>query len=90
MMFSGVCPERSCSPRTTPLSGGMSDSPRVFGFPFYCITQKQSKMVKIISYQTRQNKEGDKFVTLQFQGDITMVQSKETGSIYLKIGLEQC
>jgi hypothetical protein len=54
----------------------------VFGLPFYCITQKQSKMVKIIGFQTKQNKEGEDFITLQLQGDITMVQSKETGRFY--------
>jgi hypothetical protein len=39
-------------------------------------------MVKIIGYQVRQNKEGEDFITLRIQGDITMVQSQETGRFY--------
>jgi hypothetical protein len=39
-------------------------------------------MVTIIGYSQRLNKEGKPFIALQIQGDITLVQSKETGHWY--------
>ena len=39
-------------------------------------------MVTIIGFSQRLNKEGNSFIALQLQGDITMVQSSETGRWY--------
>ena len=39
-------------------------------------------MVKIIGYETRSNKENEPFIVLMLQGDLVMVQSKETGRFY--------
>ena len=39
-------------------------------------------MVTIIGYALRTSKEGKPFVSLQLQGDLIMVQSKETGKFY--------
>ena len=39
-------------------------------------------MVTVINYAERTNSEGKSFVVLQLQGDLEMVQSKETGQFY--------
>lgn len=39
-------------------------------------------MVTIIGFSQRLNKEGRPFISLQLQGDITMVQSAESGKWY--------
>ncbi len=39
-------------------------------------------MVKVIGYSLKENKEGKEFVSLELQGEITMVQSAETGNFY--------
>src|SRR5215203_829286 len=39
-------------------------------------------MVKIIGFTKRQNKEGKPFIALDLQGDLTMVQSSDTGRFY--------
>ena len=38
--------------------------------------------VTVVNYQPRKNAEGETFYALILEGDITMVQSKETGSFY--------
>lgn len=39
-------------------------------------------MVTVIGYSQRLNKEGKPFISLQIQGDLTMVRSSETGRWY--------
>ena len=39
-------------------------------------------MVTIVDYRISKNAEGEEFVSLILEGDLTMVQSKETGSWY--------
>lgn len=39
-------------------------------------------MVTIVGYSQRLSKDGKPFISLQIQGDITMVQSSETGRWY--------
>lgn len=39
-------------------------------------------MVKVISYSERQNSSGESFYALILQGDVELVQSKETGNFY--------
>ena len=39
-------------------------------------------MVKIIDYSLRESKDKNPFVSLTLQGDLTMVQSQETGRYY--------
>jgi len=39
-------------------------------------------MVQIVDYRINKNSEGEEFVSLILEGDLTMVQSKETGSWY--------
>jgi len=39
-------------------------------------------MVKIINYSLKQNKNKEPFVSLTLQGDLTMVQSQESGRFY--------
>lgn len=39
-------------------------------------------MVTIIDFSTNENAEGDSFVSLHLQGDITMIQSKTSGRFY--------
>ena len=42
-------------------------------------------MVKIIAYEQRKKASGELFVALILQGDLTMVQSSETGRFYATI-----
>jgi hypothetical protein len=39
-------------------------------------------MVTIVDYRISKNADGEQFVSLILEGDLTMVQSKETGSWY--------
>jgi hypothetical protein len=39
-------------------------------------------MVKVVDYNVRETKTGEEFIALILQGDLTMVQSKETGRFY--------
>lgn len=39
-------------------------------------------MVTVIDYAVRQNSEGNSYVALMLQGDLELVQSKETGNFY--------
>lgn len=39
-------------------------------------------MTTVISYSLKENKEGKQFVNLELAGDLTMVQSTETGRYY--------
>ena len=39
-------------------------------------------MTTVIGYSLKENKEGKKFVNLELQGDIVMVQSQESGRFY--------
>lgn len=38
--------------------------------------------VTVVDYKSRKNAEGETFYALVLEGDITMVQSRETGSFY--------
>lgn len=40
-------------------------------------------MVKIVNYQKRENEEGKTFFTLELQGGIEVVKSKESGKFYV-------
>ena len=42
-------------------------------------------MVTVIDYVVRNNEDGSTFVTLNLQGDLEMVQSKETGRFYATV-----
>lgn len=42
-------------------------------------------MVTVIDYVVRNNEDGTTFVTLALQGDLEMVQSKETGKFYATV-----
>jgi len=39
-------------------------------------------MVTIVDYRISKNADGESFVSLILEGDLTMIQSKETGSWY--------
>ncbi|HVX27195.1 MAG TPA: hypothetical protein VHB70_12680 [Parafilimonas sp.] len=42
-------------------------------------------MVTIKNYALRESKEGKKFITLELQGDVELVQSMETGNFYATV-----
>ena len=39
-------------------------------------------MVTVVNYTTRENLDGEEYIALVLQGDLEMVQSKETGRFY--------